>query len=311
MDFFLKFESSKDVIPFSIIKNERLFSWFLEKINTGNNNRFLISQPWINEVTRALETLDNNIRTVNDVINNLLGYKFRELDDINDYLDQDFLNKTHCDWVKSQEAVLNIDALRTSDNPITKEMGESLHHQYPGDIRNVRLAPLLQKLDYIDIYEDINMSIHRLEALLGGSPGQDIKIDFANDDRYDMIRNEKYDETEFTNDNTNFSFSYTYLGRQNYDKWLNYDNNLDYDDDYNYEKLELAFSLHLGRTETIPFSEEFLSWCKDKNIKPIWHLAIANIPDLQNRLFEYRKIVYTNGKAGNYASLSLTNQEEK
>jgi len=75
-------------------------------------------------------------------------------------------------------------------------------------------------------------------------------------------------------------------------------------------KFNLTFS---NTNDSVPFeiiqNEELFLWFLNqvdvKKVKPILNIAIANIPDLQNNLFFYRKMLYNNGKDGNTASLSI------
>lgn len=300
MDFYLKFELSDDVIPFQTVKNESLIKWFIEKANTAEFNNFKVDEGWVNDVTREISTLGKNLLDCQDVLS-YLGIHFDIKEDPSLWLDQDYLNELHSEWVKSQDQMINIDDLRRSVTSEIKSLGEKLHDMYPDDIRVIRLAEAMEKIGLIEQYEDINMSVHRLEKLLRDP------IDFASMDRYGIFDNEKFDETEFNDDRTNFSFSYTYLGRQNHDKWVNFDDGTN-NDYYNFEKLEQTFNIGLCQPETRPFSPEFIKWCREKGLRPIGEtVAIANIPDLQKNLFFYRKMLYNNGKAGNRASLTLKN----
>ena len=300
MDFYLKFESSGDVIPFQTVKNEPLIKWFIEKANTAEFNKFKVDEDWVNDVTREISTLGKNLLDCQGVLSDL-GIHFNIKEDPSLCLDQDYLNELHSEWVKSQDQMININELRRSETAEVKSLGEKLHDMYPDDIRVIRLAEVMEKIGLIEQYEDINMSVHRLETLLRDP------IDFTSVDRYGIFDNEKFDETEFNDDRTNFSFSYTYLGRQNHDKWINFDDGTN-NDYYNFEKLEQTFNIGLCQPETRPFSPEFAKWCQEKGLRPIGEtVAIANIPDLQKNLFFYRKMLYNNGKVGNRASLTLKN----
>lgn len=300
INFYLRFESSGDIIPFQTVLNETLINWFIEKANTSGFNKFKVDGDWVNDVTREIAILRKNLLDCQVELSNL-GICFDIKEDPTLCLDQDYLNELHSEWVKSQDRMINIDDLRGSETAEVKSLGEKLHDMYPDQIRIIRLAEAMEKIGLIEQYEDINMSVHRLESLLRDP------IDFSSEDRYGIFDNEKFEETEFTNDRTHFSFSYTYLGRQNHDKWINFDNGSN-DDYYNFEKLEQTFNIGLCQPETRSFSPEFTEWCQENGLKPIGEtIAIANIPDLQKNLFLYRRILYNNGKAGNQASLALKN----
>jgi hypothetical protein len=58
--------------------------------------------------------------------------------------------------------------------------------------------------------------------------------------------------------------------------------------------------------ETIPFSKEAQAWASGHDIKLIAEqIPIANIVDLENKLFEYRKMLYRNSRDNNRAQIIL------
>jgi hypothetical protein len=82
--------------------------------------------------------------------------------------------------------------------------------------------------------------------------------------------------------------------------------NLDCQDHYNYETLEYSFNLNLQQPETVAFSPEFLAWCNQHNRRPMAkQVPIANVIGLDKHLTEYRKILYNNSRANNFASIIL------
>ena len=108
-------------------------------------------------------------------------------------------------------------------------------------------------------------------------------------------------------DRVNFSFGYTYVGRQTFNKWRYWDTELEFDDHYNYEKLEWSFQLNLDRPQTLAWSPEFLSWTHQQTVKPVAsQIPIANIVDLEKNLTHYRKMLYNNARQSNAARLHLT-----
>jgi hypothetical protein len=135
--------------------------------------------------------------------------------------------------------------------------------------------------------------VHRLESAFS-------KIEFQSENKWQVFENPFKDTFVSNNDVVNFSFGYTYVGRQNYDKWVNYDSTLEYPDVYNYETLEWAFQVNLNRPQTIPYSPEFIAWCNDRGVKPITNqIPIGIFESISERLTSYREIVYRNSVAGN------------
>jgi hypothetical protein len=62
----------------------------------------------------------------------------------------------------------------------------------------------------------------------------------------------------------------------------------------------------LSRAETIPFSKEAIDWATSQNIKLVAEqIPIANIINLESKLFEYRKMLYRNSRDNNRAKIIL------
>ena len=220
--------------------------------------------------------------------------------DLLDYLNQDFLNAQHRNWVVSQMETVDIDKLRYSENKAQATIGWKLHDIYPDEIRYPKIAEVLKHLGLTYAYEEVNMSVHGLESFFGSN------IEFKSDAKWDIIDNPFVDTFKSNNDIINFSFGYTYVGRQYYDKWHNWDTDLVYDDHYNYETLEWAFQINFDRPQTIPYSTEFLDWCKHKGVKPITNqIPIANVVNLEDNLHNYRRMLYKNAKINNQCFLKI------
>ena len=236
----------------------------------------------------------------NEVLHNLIGKSFAENENLQDYLNQNFLNKQHRDWVFSQQDTVDIDQLRYSDNKTKSELGWKLHEIYPDNIRHPRIAEVLQHLGYIYAYEEVNMAVHRLEKTWTNP------IEFANKSRYEVVDNPFLETFESNNDIVNFSFGYTFVGRQYYNKWQFWDTELKQNDHYNYETLEWAFQINLDRPQTISYSKEFLEWCEQKSVPPVSNqIPIANVVNLEDNLHNYRRMIYKNSKNNNQCHLKI------
>ncbi len=156
------------------------------------------------------------------------------------------------------------------------------------------------KLGYIYPYEEVNLTVHRLERYFAKD------IEYKSDTKWQVFDNPFSSTMVSNNDVVNFSFGYTYVGRQYYNKWQFYDTNLSCVDHYNYETLEYAFQLNLDRPQTIPYSKEFLEWCTQHQVLPITtQIPIANAVDINKHLKYYRILLYTNSRASNRARLVI------
>ena len=299
MKFSLVFENSGDSIPFVVVENLDLFDFFVKKINSESKNLFGNNYQLSKEIDKKLNDINWSLSKTNEVLHLLIRQSFEQKDKLTDYLDQDFLNKTHCDWVFSQQQLVNIDAMRFSSQADIAEIGNKLHEIYPDEIRIIKIAEAMIKLGYIYPYEEVNMSVHRLESCFKKD-----NLEFSGNSKWEVFDNPFIDTVVSNSNVVNFSFGYTYVGRQLYNKYEYFDTNLKYNDHYNYETLEYSFQLSLDKPQTIPFSKEFLAWCQTRNVKPVTtQLPLANIIDLEKNLFEYRKILYKNSKQNNQASI--------
>jgi hypothetical protein len=300
MRFNLVYKNSGDVIEFETKYNANLIEWFIDQSNQHKNNKFSTSGDFAKLVDKRVTHCHWAVSKTNEVLYDLINTSFAQNTDLLDYLDQNFLNKQHRDWVFSQAEIVDIDKLRSSSNSTKSALGWQLHHIYPDDIRTPLVAEVLKHLGYIYAYEEVNMSVHRLEKIWTDG------IEYMNPARYNVVDNPFVKTFESNNDVVNFYFGYTYVGRQYYNKWQYWDTDLKHNDHYNYETLEWAFKVNLDRPQTIPYSEEFLNWCKQKEVPPISNqIPIANVVNLEDNLHNYRRIIYNNSKKDNQCFLKI------
>lgn len=299
MKFSLVFDKSGDTLPFEVKYNHKLFEFFTEHANKNLQNSFENKQVLYKDIDKKITHLHWAVSKTNEVLYDLITKSFDQHTDLENYLDQDYLNKLHSDWVFSQFHNVDINDLRFSHTICKARIGNRLHELYSDDIRKIKTAQALEKLGYIYPYEEVNEGLHNLESSFK-------KLEFKADKKWEVFDNPYIDNIISTNDVVNFSFGYTYVGRQYYNKFKNFDSKLKYSDHYNYEMLEFAFQLNLSRPETIPFSSEAIDWANSHNIKLIAEqIPIANIVDLENNLFEYRKMLYRNSRDNNRARIIL------
>jgi hypothetical protein len=164
MKFSLVFDNSGDVLPFEVVYNHKLFEYFVNYSDTKLQNSFLNHQTLFKELDKKITHLHWAVSKTNEVLYSLVGKSFEQQSNLENYLNQDFLNKTHCDWVFSQLEVADINKLRFSDNSNVSLLGWKLHELYPDEIRIVKTSELLEKLGYIYPYEEVNMGVHRIES---------------------------------------------------------------------------------------------------------------------------------------------------
>ena len=299
MKFSLVFDKSGDTLPFEVVYNHKLFEFFVDQTNKKSQNSFANDRTLYKNLDQRITQLHWAVSKTNEVLYDLVSKSFKQHTDLENYLDQQFLNKLHCDWVFSHRHDININDLRFSSVASQARLGNVLHELYPDDERIIKTAPAMEKLGYIYPYEEVNMAIHHLEHSF-------TTLEFKADSKWQVFDNPLWDTMVSNNDKVNFSFGYTYVGRQYYNKFRFFDTKLECSDHFNYETLEFAFQLGLEMPETIPFSKEAQAWANEHGIKLIAEqIPIANIVDLENKLFEYRKMLYRNSRDNNRAQIIL------
>lgn len=301
MKFYLVFDNSNDCLPFEVVYNHEIFEFFVDQANQKHQNSFSNNRTLFDELDKKITHLHWAISKTNEVLYHLIGKSLDQQTDLEQYLNQHFLNKTHSDWVFSQFDDVDIDALRFSPNLNVARLGNQLHELYPDEIRVVKTAPAMEKLGYIYPYEEVNLGVHRLETAFRKQ-----HLEFSADEKWNVFDNPFIDSIISNNNVTNFSFGYTYVGRQYYNKFEFFDDNLSYTDHFNYEQLEFSFQLNLQKPQTIPYSKEATAWANTHNVPLITdQLPIANIVDISKNLFEYRKILFRNSRDNNRASIQF------
>jgi hypothetical protein len=303
MQLLLIFENTGDQIPLSVIYNHDMIEWFIIKADREGYNSFFNNDGLFQDFNTKLNDAHWAVSKTNEVYWLLSGETFPQNDNLVDYLDQRFTNRQHDLWVKSQYKTVDIDELRFSEDAKKAEIGCKLHEMYPDEIRVILMAEAMIKLGYIYPYEQVNKAAHHIEGIFS----QDREWSASNKWADFGFKNPFVNKMVSNQDRVNFSFGYTYVGRQYFDKWKNWDTNLEFTDHYNYERLEWSFQLNLDRPQTLAWSPEFLQWTQDKKVKPVaTQIPIANISDLEKNLTHYRKIIYNNTKQNNPIKLALT-----
>lgn len=299
MKFSIVFDNSGDTLPFEVKYNHELFEYFVNQTNSRNQNSFSNDRCLYDDLDKKITHLHWAISKTNEVFYNLVDSSFKQHTDLENYLDQRFLNRLHSEWVFSHRHKVDIDRLRFSSDAPRASLGNRLHDMYPDEIRFPDIAPVLENIGYSYNFREINIGVHRLENSFNN-------LEFKADAKWDVFDNPFKDKLITNNDVVNFSFGYTYVGRQYYNKFKHFDTKLECPDNYNYENLEFAFQMNLSMPETIPFSKEAINWASKQNIKLVAEqVPIANIVDLENNLFEYRKILYRNSRDNNRAKIIL------
>lgn len=303
MKFSLVFDRTGDELPFEVVHNHDLLAWFVDTANQQTCNEFFNADGFAETVSQRLSQLHWAVQKTNEVYWLLSDQSFDQHSNLDDYLDQKFLNRQHSAWVQSQSTVIDIDQLRFAHHTGKSKLGWNLHELYPDGIRQIRMAQAMKKLGYIFPYEEVNMTVHRLESMFSKD------IEYSAFDKWagQGIDNPFLDTMVSRCDRVNFAFAYTFVGRQYHNKWQYWDTDLEFSDHYNYEKLEWCFQCNLDRPRTVEYSPEFLSWAQAHQVPTITtQIPIANVIDLEKNLTHFRKMLYNNARQHNAARLFMT-----
>jgi hypothetical protein len=296
MNFLLVFESTGDSIPFKTINTQSadVLSYYVDYLNSNNLNRFVSNQG--SHISRLIDKLNSTIVECNEFIYELLD---RRIDtyDRDCYLNQKILNKIHADWVRSQSVIYNISEKRKKYN--YSKQAEHIHSLFPDNHPAPSLGVIIEKLGIEPVYSSINRLVHTLETELANfnfSVADQSWVEFTN----------PFSKEILTNDISNFALAFHHLGRSLYDKFINHDHELEFDDENSYNELLGFIDIRLVPPQTIPLSKEYISWCNSHNKIPSGgHLNIANVPDLSDRLTDYRTILFKNSLQNNASSIQL------
>ena len=212
MKFSLVFDKSGDQIDFQTVYNEEIIEYFVSSAEENGFNSFSDDGMISSQVGSLLNDIHHSLSKTNEILYLLYGKNFPEYDNRLDYLNQKTLNKQHELWVISQRHIIDIDELRFSTDKNKSRLGDRLHELYPDDIRHVTLAEAITKLGYIFPYEEVNLTVHRLELFFAKN------IEFKSLAKWKVFENLFKNQMISNNDVVNFSFGYTYVGRQYYNK---------------------------------------------------------------------------------------------
>ena len=293
MNFSLVFQNSGDSLPFYTINSHAadVLTYYVEQLNDRNLNKFSSSVG--TKIETSINKLHATIVECNQFIHELLDQHI-DTYTVDEYLDQRNLNKLHADWVKSHSITYNILEKRKQYG---SKQAELIHDMFPDDIPEPELGSVLSKLDIGKNYKNINVDIHQVESLFNN-----IKFSIA---EWTSMPN-PFAKSILTNNLCNFRLSFNHLGRTLYNKFVFFDQALEFDDENSYDELLGFVDVKLVPPQTIPLSNEYVTWCANHNKVPSGeHLNIGNIPDLHKHLTDYRKIIFRNTLQNNAFTIQL------
>jgi hypothetical protein len=298
MKFSIVFNKSGDFLEFVALSQDTyaVLEYYVDQLNKNNTNCFWTRND-SNYFNDRIEYLCTNLKNVNKILGAITGGSFEIFNDKKKYLNQQVLNKYHADWVQSQSTPYNIDEYRNSQNLAISTTANILHDMFPDDERTPLFGNILSKLEQSEIYSRLNVAVHSLEQAFDCICYSVSEwIEFAN----------PFSKSLITNDSSNFRISFNHLGRSLYNKYQTFDTELKFNDENTFNELLGYVDLSLTRPQTNPYSPEYLGWCKQHNREPSGRqLNIGNIINFEDRLTDYRLLVYKNICSNSSFSINL------
>ena len=296
MNFSLNFDNSGDSIVF-VSTNPGLVEYYIDQLNQKKANSFCVqNSAWADSTTQDIDHLHTVLEEVNNWIEELTDWRY-DIFESEEYLNQHNLNKLHATWVNSYNQIYDIDAKRQQNN--FTGLVEHIHDMFPDTERFVMLGNLINKLNQSQQYDQINHAVHKLES--GFS-----QINFRMSDNSWQEFPNIFDRSVLTNNIANFNLTFNHLGRTLYNKFQTFDLDIEHDDENSFDQLLGFVDIRLLPAQTIPLSSEYQQWCRTMNRDACGNnLTLGNIPDLPDRLTEYRQLIYKNLKSNNNFSIHL------
>jgi hypothetical protein len=297
MKFSLVFNNSGDVIPFDPV-NQEVLDFYIDQLTHQNLNNFSpVNQNLGKSILQQVNAIKLSIQQVNEWLFDLTDTQF-EVYDSEGYLDQRVLNHIHSQWVQIQSMPYDIQKKRKQYN--FTGIAEQIHDMFPDDIQMPAVGVVIDRIGKKNIFDSLNAShVHKIETLF--------KIKYQVSNSWTKIADNHFPKKILNNNISNLSISFNHLGRTLYNKFVNFDHALEHDDENSYNELLGYVTLNLQPSETIGYSNEYLTWCKSHNKEPIGDfLNIGNVPDLYENLTKYRIIIFKNLLAGNSFSIYKT-----
>jgi hypothetical protein len=294
MFFSVVFEKSGDSLVFQA-EHPPVVEYFVECLDSCNQNYFALGKS-------RLDNLESKCKSLLDIFHNskdieeICGKSFPQLDSIEQLFDQSLINGCHEDWVQNQLEQFSLSQARSH---VPSELEQTLLENYSDDYNYVDKMDALNKIQQLDRYFLINTLLHDIENSFHGIRYQVASkqwLEFSNPFSKDIC----------TNNIGNFVLAFNHLGRSLYNKFVHFDTTLQYNDENTFDQLLPFVDINLVPAQTIPYSDEYTRWCNKQNRIPTGDkIILGNIPNLVEKVKNYRTILYRNKVDNNYFSIQL------
>jgi len=261
MQLKLTWNATQDSLLFDVI-NENLAVWFVDQSQQRGNNYVLGDQviDLIHQSTNTEHLIQEEIAYIDTVNEILTRLKLPSFNKATNWYDQAELNRLHKDWAKTR-----------FDIP--------------------KLTELLYKIDkkFFEAYQEMNCHIHLIER----------SFCYAFRDPHHWRIDNPFKDTTYDWEVSHLYIKYPGHGRHAFEKfeWLDVEDKNMWDDNNNWDNIDSFVGMNLVRPYKCNPPEEFLLWCREKNLVPHgYDIPLANLTDWKNNLTVAKQLVTKNIK---------------
>ena len=294
MNISIVFDNTGDVVSFSLV-NPDIAVYYVEWLESINKNSFSFSFD-NDQFTRLIILLDTSIKDNNKIIQLLDSKPLKTYSEL-EYLDQDNLNRLHVAYANLHHQIYDIRLSQQSNNIEIATMANKILEKFSDNELTPSMSTVLEKLNLVDSYVNINTCIHKFEESI-----QQLPFKTNSWIQTDNI----FSKSRLTNNINNLQIRFYHLGRTLYNKFETFDDKLEHCDENSFNELIGHVQVNLVKPQTIPLSIEYIDWCVHRNKIPSgMHLNLGNLLDIDSKLTDYRQIFYRNIKNKNTFSLQI------
>lgn len=294
MQFNLVFANSGDYIVLDSLQDDVLL-YFVDQLNSHGCNSFVSTGNQTDEIRARISSLRRAAQLIHLWPEEIRPAWIKSLDR-RECLDQDLLNHLHSAWVQSNTQPWDV---RQKKAQYGSSIVDRVFDQLPDDAMIPPFAVVLDKLQLLDLYRQLNVLIHKVESSFD-------HMRFCQQQQGWIEFDNPFGSSIVSNDIAHVSIAFNHLGRTLYDKWSSFDCELNYPDENTFRELLPFVDVRLVRPQTLGYSSQYLDWCRQHNRQPSGStVCVGNIPDLASNLTKYREMMLDNLAQGNSFSIQL------
>lgn len=298
MQFLIQFNHSNDKIVFESVQDD-VVRHFVTQVNEVGCNNFIVLNNFVDRTKSIINTLKSIIDDIAQWPVEIRPPFIESYTELN-LLDQSVLNQLHADWANGFS--INWD-VKYNHNRYQTELTTWIFDQFPDEIPYPPFSVVLEKLNLLTRYRELNPVIHALEGTFELMKFEGRTTGWTDKEWIELSN--PFGTSIVSNTNTNFTIEFNHLGRTLYNKWLHFDTKLECNDENTFRFIVPSVSISLSPPRTNGYCQEFLTWCETLNQIPSGsNICLGNIVDLNQNLCYYRSLILENAKQNNVFSIT-------